>query len=343
MNRGRARAFPPNGGKPRVRLAAIGASNDRRQRPPRSPLKWLRDRMRCLILSDIHANLEALEAVTAAVAGEYDCCLCLGDVVGYGASPNECAEWTRRHTALTIRGNHDRACVTLEALEDLSPLARQSTLWTAPRLTPATRKYLESLPAGPVAREGAVLAHGSPRDEDEYILDAAQAAAALADGAAGLTFFGHTHLQGGWRRLDGNGMAKAVGGPAHPAPSDVAMIAPLDPTRCAARRDAGSNSHGPIARWRARLGRTTRAAADGARSESIPPLGAGESSAAFLINPGSVGQPRDRDWRAAALLYEAERREIEYLRVPYDVAAAQAKILAAGLPKRLAERLAAGW
>src|SRR5438045_384208 len=121
-----------------------------------------------LILSDIHANLEALEAVLAAAAGQYDRILCLGDLVGYGADPNAVVEWTRENARVTIRGNHDRAAAGIDSLEYFNPTARLSTHWTRNALTQGNREFLLQLPRGPLPSEGFDLVHGSPADEDEY-------------------------------------------------------------------------------------------------------------------------------------------------------------------------------
>ncbi|MEO8052067.1 MAG: metallophosphoesterase family protein, partial [Acidobacteriota bacterium] len=154
-----------------------------------------------LILSDIHANLEALEAVLDDARGRYDRVLCLGDLVGYGADPNAIAEWARENVAVTIRGNHDRASAVqdsaaLDAIENFNPAAQSSTHWTRRALLPENRAYLDALPRGPLPYEGVDLVHGSPADEDEYLITVSDAAPLLASLGAQLTFFGHTHKQG---------------------------------------------------------------------------------------------------------------------------------------------------
>ncbi len=239
--------------------------------------------MRYLIVSDIHANLEALEAVLAAAAGQYDRVVCCGDLVGYGADPNAVVEWARANVAGVVRGNHDRAAVGMEDLEWFNPVARAAAMWTHRRLTPENAAYVRELPQGPRAVESFRLVHGSPLDEDEYVLDAVEASQVFAYSPSTLDFFGHTHVQGGfvWRK----GRIEPLGG---------SELLEFDP--------------------------------DGA----------------YLVNPGSVGQPRDGDPRAAFVLYDPAGGFLSYRRVPYDVKKAQEKIVRAGLPPLLGERLAMG-
>ena len=236
-----------------------------------------------LILSDIHGNWEALEAVLADAGRQYDRLLCLGDLVGYGADPNAVTEWAREHAAVAIRGNHDKACAGMDPLEDYNPSAKASADWTRRELTPENRAYLERLPSGPLPYEGLDLVHGSPAGEDEYLLSLTDVAMARESIGAPLTFFGHTHVQGGF----------LVGRTA------VKRIVPRE------RMEVEPDYH-------------------------------------FLVNPGSVGQPRDGDWRAAYAVYSPIEREVEFRRVAYDVDRAAAKIRAAGLPVFLATRLYEG-
>jgi predicted phosphodiesterase len=240
-----------------------------------------------LILTDIHGNREALEAVLADAEGRYDCILCLGDLVGYGADPNVVAEWAREEATAVVRGNHDRACANDESLEFFNPVARESAKWTRRALTEENRDYLLQLQQGPLTIEepgGAfILAHGSPVDEDQYLATLDDAATMEGMLVLPITFIGHTHLQGGFR-LASLGVAR------------IPWNRPLE-------------------------------LADGFY---------------YLINPGSVGQPRDRDPRAAYAIYTIETQTVEYRRVEYDVATAAAKIRAAGLPERLAARLFEG-
>lgn len=254
--------------------------------------------MRLLLLSDIHANQEALQAVLGAAEGRVDRALCLGDVVGYGADPAACVALVQAHAAVTIRGNHDRACVTPELAAGFNALALAAARWTHTQLPPAARLWLAQLPAGPLLSDGIQLAHGMPQDEDEYLTTRQQAAAALARAPCQLTFVGHTHLQGGflWR-----------GGAAEPLP-----MAPPPPHL--------DTPGGLALRSCCRL----------------------EPGVRYIVNPGSVGQPRDGDWRAAFLIYDTAAAELNFFRVPYPVRQTQEKILAAHLPPALAARLAHG-
>jgi diadenosine tetraphosphatase ApaH/serine/threonine PP2A family protein phosphatase len=236
-----------------------------------------------LILSDLHGNLEALEAVLADAEGLYDRILCLGDLVGYGADPNAIVDWTRKNVPVIIRGNHDKAGAGLDDLETFSPLARASAWWTRTVLTPESRSYLERLPRGPLPYEGIDLVHGSPADEDEYLISTEDVLPVRAYLVARATFFGHTHIQGGFLLAQRTAMRIPAAG--------VLQI---------------------------------------------------EQKYFYLVNPGSVGQPRDGDPRAAYALYSPEDRTVEFRRAPYDVDRAAAKIRAAGLPDFLAARLHEG-
>jgi diadenosine tetraphosphatase ApaH/serine/threonine PP2A family protein phosphatase len=240
-----------------------------------------------LVLSDVHANLEALEAVLAD-AGAVDEVWFLGDAVGYGPDPNACVE---RLMALAPRfwlaGNHDWAALGRMDLSDFNVEARVAAEWTARQLSRAVRAQLDGVePRLDVDDEALMLVHGSPRYPIwEYILDAGTAAENFEAFDAPLGLFGHTHVPVIYEQgIDG---ALRL-----PVPVDVAL-APSD-----ARR---------------------------------------------LVNPGSVGQPRDGDPRASYLLLEEATRAVTFRRVAYDVASVQAKILDAGLPQRLAARLALGW
>jgi diadenosine tetraphosphatase ApaH/serine/threonine PP2A family protein phosphatase len=250
--------------------------------------------VRVLILSDIHSNLEALEACLQA-APAHDRVFNLGDIVGYGANPNEVTERARGLGSVFVRGNHDKACTGLISLDDFNPMAGLAALWTREQLTADNMDFLRRLPQGPVAPlTNLQCVHGSPRDEDEYVLTARDAFAILAEAAVPLTFFGHTHLQGGYWIDDVNEKEGVVG-----------------------------------LRYRSRQG----------PQQFRLPLSA---SARYLINPGSIGQPRDGDPRAAFVIYDDAAQVITFHRVPYEIQQAQRKILSAGLPARLAERLAEG-
>jgi predicted phosphodiesterase len=250
--------------------------------------------LRILLLSDIHANLEALEACLAA-APSFDFVANLGDVVGYGASPNEVIERSRGLGKIFVRGNHDKAATGLLALDDFNPLAAAAAMWTREALTPEHHQWLHALPQGPIPLEGfpeAQLVHGSPGDEDAYVVSLGDALVPLLALATPLTFFGHTHLQGGFFA---NGSSADGFRPEYRTVGQAETVA-------------------------LQLKPATR----------------------YMINPGSVGQPRDGDWRAAFALFDTEARVIHYHRTPYNLKAAQDRILAANLPPRLATRLAAG-
>jgi predicted phosphodiesterase len=154
--------------------------------------------MRYLVISDVHANWEALEAVLEHARGSYDAILCCGDLVGYGADPNLVVEWARRHVSAIVRGNHDKACAGLEDLEWFNPVARAAALWTQQMLTPQNLDYLRSLPKGPLALDGFQILHGSPVDEDEYLVTVTHIQQISNYVDRPLSFFGHTHLQGGF-------------------------------------------------------------------------------------------------------------------------------------------------
>ena len=159
--------------------------------------------MRALILSDVHANMQALAAVLAA-APEYDIVWNLGDVVGYGASPNETIVCLRELNSIYVRGNHDRACCGLMNLDDFNPVARHAAEWTHAQLSRTRRKWLCDLPQGPVTvGEGLVCVHGSAANEDIYVQTLGEAIDALqAVPGAWVEFYGHTHVQGGFVRSD---------------------------------------------------------------------------------------------------------------------------------------------
>lgn len=245
--------------------------------------------MRYLILSDIHANWQALEAALEHARGAYDRILSCGDLVGYGADPNRVVEWARENLQGIVRGNHDRGCAGLEDLEWFNTVARGSARWTMSVLSDANLAYLGNLPRGPLALDGFCLVHGSPLDEDEYVLSESDAAGLSGYLEAPLYFFGHTHHQRGF-------------GLARPAVWNLDRV--------------------------------------GEREERLALQL--EERYAYLINPGSVGQPRDRDPRAAYAIYDSSARLVTLCRAGYDIQGAQAQILKAGLPPLLADRLAAG-
>ena len=170
------------------------------------PVGYNRQLVRCsvriLLLSDIHANLEALDACLAN-APSFDVAVNLGDIVGYGASPNEVSDRSRAIGTTFVRGNHDKAATGGMELEDFNPMAAAAALWTRNQLTPENLDWLRALPHGPVPLPNfpdVQLVHGSPNDEDEYVVSLGDALAPLITLSIPLTFFGHTHLQGGFLR-----------------------------------------------------------------------------------------------------------------------------------------------
>jgi diadenosine tetraphosphatase ApaH/serine/threonine PP2A family protein phosphatase len=256
--------------------------------------------MRALVLSDIHGNLPALQAVLAAArssaVGGFEQMWNLGDMVGYGAQPNEVLDLllaTPTTHTIHVRGNHDRVCCGLTSSHGFNPIAAAAAAWTKSHLTPAHLEWLRTVPQGPIpATERAMCAHGSPLHEDQYIASMRDAWGPLQRMATEITFFGHTHVQGGFSQQEQEWQ------------EDRPMYASREGLGCFAIEVPVGSRH--------------------------------------LINPGSVGQPRDGDWRAAFAVYDDAVEKAVFYRVPYDVAAAQATIRGAGLPERLAARLATG-
>jgi predicted phosphodiesterase len=243
--------------------------------------------MRVAVISDIHANLYALEAVLAAIDKERpDVIWNLGDTVGYGPRPNECCTVARSRAALSLVGNHDLAVLDggNVAIEDFNLEAAAAATWTRETLSGESREFLQGLDASSSA-EGVELYHGSPRDPVwEYVLTVEAARASLQTTSAALVLVGHSHVPLALR-LDGDDV---VGGLA-PAGTDIDLAS---------------------GRW--------------------------------LLNPGSVGQPRDGDPRAAFCLLDLEARSGLFERVEYPVGNTQAEMRQRGLPAMLAERLAYG-
>jgi diadenosine tetraphosphatase ApaH/serine/threonine PP2A family protein phosphatase len=155
--------------------------------------------MRTLVISDIHASLEGMDACLAAAKGKYDQVYNLGDIVGYGASPNEVVAKSQKLGGLFVRGNHDKACAGLSDLDDFNPIAALAAYWTRQKLTPGNLEWVKALPLGPIkAGDNIECVHGSPLDEDQYIISARDAYEPLASVQESITFFGHTHIQGGF-------------------------------------------------------------------------------------------------------------------------------------------------
>ncbi len=247
--------------------------------------------MRFLILSDIHSNGAALEAVLAAAKGRWEKAVCLGDVVGYGPDPNEVIARVRELTSVLVRGNHDKAVARPASSDDLNPLAKAAVDWTRAPLRPENLKFLEELPSGPVTVDSLALVHGAYHDEDEYVFSPAQALNGLLASRVPVTFFGHTHFQGGFS-YRGDRLEVIQLKVTQPGPGFAAM-----------RIEAGTR---------------------------------------YLLNPGSIGQPRDGDARAAFAIADLDHGVVEFWRVPYDIAAVQDRMTKAGLPEPLVLRLAFG-
>jgi predicted phosphodiesterase len=248
--------------------------------------------MRILILSDLHANATALDAALHAAKERWDRMVCLGDVVGYGPDPNEVTTKIRELGATTIRGNHDKAVTDLMPTDDFNPVAKAAVDWTRAQISPDNMKWLAALPSGPLETEGLVLVHGAFQDEDEYVFTPAQALEGLLDSTATVTFFGHTHHQGGFSyTADSNNLEMLN---LHPRPSE--QFAAL-------RTDARSR---------------------------------------YLLNPGSIGQPRDADPRAGFAIADLQQGIVEFWRVNYDINQVQSRMRAARLPEALVQRLSLG-
>ena len=165
--------------------------------------------MRYLIVSDLHANLEGLQAVLSAVENRYDRVVCCGDLVGYGPDPNAVVDWVRANVVAVIRGNHDKASCGVTDAENFNQLARTAALWTRQQLTPENLAYLRALLVGPLEVDGFQIVHGSVQDEDEYLFNVADARPQFSHLDYQLTFFGHTHMQGGFLH-HGGGDVRAV-------------------------------------------------------------------------------------------------------------------------------------
>jgi predicted phosphodiesterase len=245
--------------------------------------------MRYLVLSDIHSNFEALSAVLAHVRRKrWDKAVVLGDVVGYGANPNQAIEAVRQLKPLVaIRGNHDKVCSGVEDGEMFNRIALHAALWTRRRLTGANLRWLRRLPEGPAVVDGAfAISHGTPIDEDAYIFGEIEALNVFRRTTFPLCFFGHSHFP-------------VVFGLTPDAVQTVLTVPPV---------------------FRFRL----------------------EGGVRYLVNPGSIGQPRDGNPLASFAIYDDSSQTVTIYRVPYRIEHAQQKIVSAGLPRPLADRLALG-
>jgi len=244
--------------------------------------------VRYLVLSDLHANLPATRAVVAhAGARGFDRVVVLGDLVGYGAQPNDVIDEVRAlEPAAVVRGNHDKVACGISDGSQFNEVALEAILWTRAALGHDQLEYLRGLPAGPIDAGGFLLSHGAPEDEEAYLFTRADASVALKGTDFSLAMFGHTHFACAFHAAEPGPRLRFLSGT-----EDTVKMSPGE-------------------RW--------------------------------LINPGSIGQPRDQDPRASYALYDSAAAELTVIRVPYDIPAAQREIRAAGLPEVLAARLALG-
>ena len=239
--------------------------------------------MRFAIFSDVHANLEALEAVIAN-AREHHCTdfVCLGDIVGYNANPRECVEIVRELDCPTVKGNHDEQASLSDSSVDFNEMAEQAIMWTRAQLSEQDRSWLRCLPLQQSVHDFTIV-HATLNDPGDwgYVFTTTEAMASFAYQQTALCFFGHTHVQG-------------------------AFIRNVEVT--------------PTVRDKIGI----------------------DSGKQYLVNAGSVGQPRDGDWRAAYCIYLPDDNLVEQRRVPYEIDRTRKKVLAAGLPRLLADRLVLG-
>jgi diadenosine tetraphosphatase ApaH/serine/threonine PP2A family protein phosphatase len=240
--------------------------------------------MRFAILSDIHSNLEALEAVM--LDAEQQKCthfVCLGDVVGYNANPHECVARIRELGCPVVKGNHDEQASLSESSREFNELAEQAINWTREQLDDADKQWLRDLRYQRQVRDFTIV-HATLDAPGHwgYVFNVLDAAASFSYQHTAVCFFGHTHVPMAFIREENR-----------------------------------------------------------VRRERIEQLQI-DMTKKYFINPGGVGQPRDRDWRVAYCIYHIEKNVVEQRRVEYDLATAQQKIIKAGLPPFLAERLAVG-
>lgn len=242
--------------------------------------------MRTLILSDIHANLTALEAVLAA-AEPFDAVWCLGDLVGYGPDPNECVERIVQLPNLQcVKGNHDAAAVGSIEVDSFNPDARKTVLWTQEKLTDANKKYLRELPER-LNVDDITIVHGSPyKPIWEYLLDTRSATISFEYFTTSYCFVGHTHLPVMYYLPDDRNIAQLI------VPDRISQM-------------------------------------------TLAPRA--------ILNPGSVGQPRDRDPRAAYAIVDLTDYTWGWYRVEYDIQNVQERMRVEDLPERHITRLSAGW
>jgi len=241
--------------------------------------------LRYAVISDIHGNFQALEAVLELIDRlETDSVICLGDIVGYSADPSSCIDRVRARCSTVIMGNHDAAAVERTSIAFFNPVAREAALWTRSVLNPEEKDYLSQLPLSGDLEEFEIV-HSTPDDPASwhYLYYVEQAVCQFDYFERQLLFFGHTH--------------------------------------CAVVFELEGDTVG------------TRA------GESFKLAGGSR----YMVNVGSVGQPRDGDPEASFAVFDTHTGEVAFYRQPYDIAAAAGRILEAGLPPTLASRLAVGW
>lgn len=243
--------------------------------------------MRILVISDIHANLAAFEAVLSDAKGDWDYVWCLGDVVGYGPDPNECCDLLRSLPHLCLAGNHDWAALGRLDIRTFNADARRAVTWTRDALSSENTSYLSALPTTFVLGNY-TLAHGSPREPVwEYILDPLIAALNFPHFETPYCLVGHTHTPIFFQLTDDRGDTEAI-----------------QPNYREAR---ALNGH------------------------------------RLIINPGSVGQPRDSNSDAAYGILQVQEAIFEHRRVSYAIKATQDKMRRLDMPERLITRLEHGW
>lgn len=240
--------------------------------------------MRYAVVSDVHGNLDALEAAFALIRDD-DALLCLGDIVGYGPQPNECVERIRARATATVLGNHDVAAIDDFGLAYFNPAAKEAMKWTQRVLSPENRAWLDGL-GYEFRMPDFLLVHGAPVNYFEYVLDKAAAARAFAATDAPLIFVGHTH---------------------------IAEVYALQPSGEIEHRHLQQGGEVSLE--------------DGVR---------------YLVNVGSIGQPRDLNPRASFGFYDSTARTVSVSRVEYPIARVQEKIASVHLPDALARRLLVG-
>lgn len=244
--------------------------------------------MRIGIFSDVHGNQEALERAISFMRAEgVTEFICLGDIVGYGANPEECVVMIRELNAVVVAGNHDYGAVGKTALRNFNAVARKALLWTQHQLTDSSKAYLESLPTWAI-HQSFRLIHASPAapSEWEYLRSWNDIRDAFEFFPERFCFVGHTHLPIAGRKHH-----------ARPEPQQVL------------EREFSVANH----------------------------------ASRFLVNVGSIGQPRDGDPRLCLVIFDTKQEQLRFHRLDYDIDQAQRKIIAAGLPSVLAQRLSEGW